>query len=191
MTDKTDALVAKLNRVVASMLKDDEAVVWWIGDVREVAEALAAPAEGDGAVYTEAERRMVLVDALRASKGWMTDYAEAFVDDFQHGDTRPAATAQVPINWKLVPVVATPEMDAAGKKALSDNGVDSVEDSDALVCFNAMLAAAPAAPKGVDEEALTRAEDYFYDKFPAKGPNELRELLRGCLIAAIATGERS
>lgn len=35
--------------------------------------------------------------------------------------------------------VPTPEMDAAGKKALSDNGVDNVEDSDALLCFHAMI----------------------------------------------------
>ena len=44
----------------------------------------------------------------------------------------------------LVPKVPTPEMDAAGKQALSDNGVDNVDDADALVAYAAMLSAAPA-----------------------------------------------
>lgn len=53
-------------------------------------------------------------------------------------DAQPA-----PRGWRLVPILATPEMDAAGKRALSDNGVDDVDDSDALVTYHAMLAAAP------------------------------------------------
>ena len=53
----------------------------------------------------------------------------------------------VPEGWKLAPVIPTAEMDAAGKQALSDNGVDTVEDCDALICFHAMLAAAPEPPK--------------------------------------------
>lgn len=40
-----------------------------------------------------AEARMQIVDALRASKGWMTDYAEAYVDDFVTMSTHPAGGA--------------------------------------------------------------------------------------------------
>lgn len=48
-----------------------------------------------------------------------------------------------PRGWRLVPILATPEMDAAGKEALSANGVGDVDDTDALVTYHAMLAAAP------------------------------------------------
>jgi hypothetical protein len=57
-------------------------------------------------------------------------------------------------NYVLVPRVPTPEMDAAGKGALSDNGVEDVDTCDALVCYAAMIAAAPQpapAPVQVDE----------------------------------------
>lgn len=56
--------------------------------------------------------------------------------------------------WVTVPRVPTPEMDAAGKQALSDNGIGDLVDSDALVCYAAMLAAAPQpapAPVQADE----------------------------------------
>ena len=53
----------------------------------------------------------------------------------------------LPRGWRLVPILATPEMDAAGKKALSDNGVNDVDDTDALVTYHAMLAAAPSPPE--------------------------------------------
>ena len=64
----------------------------------------------------------------------------ARIGDMHQADALPA----VPDGMVLVPKVPTPEMDAAGRRALSENGVDCVEDSDALVCYAAMLAATPA-----------------------------------------------
>jgi hypothetical protein len=56
-------------------------------------------------------------------------------------------------NYVLVPRVPTPEMDAAGKGALSDNGVEDVDTCDALVCYAAMIAAAPQpAPVSVQAD---------------------------------------
>lgn len=60
-----------------------------------------------------------------------------------------AALRAAPEGFVLVPVVPTPEMDAHGRHALSKNGVDSVDDSDALVCWSAMLAARPQGVKDV------------------------------------------
>lgn len=73
----------------------------------------------------------------------------ARIGDMHQADALPA----VPDGMVLVPKVPTPEMDAAGRRALSENGVDCVEDSDALVCYAAMLAATPAhdQPEGSDK----------------------------------------
>lgn len=54
-----------------------------------------------------------------------------------------AALHAAPEGFVLVPMVPTPEMDAHGRHALSKNGVDSVDESDALVCWSAMLASRP------------------------------------------------
>lgn len=73
-------------------------------------------------------------EALLHVRSMMRSRREALAEhDAQHA----------PRGWRLVPILATPEMDAAGKRALSDNGVDDVDDSDALVTYHAMLAAAP------------------------------------------------
>jgi len=56
-------------------------------------------------------------------------------------------------DYVLVPRVPTPEMDAAGKGALNDNGVGDLDDSDALICYAAMIAAAPDAPAPVQGKA--------------------------------------
>lgn len=62
------------------------------------------------------------------------------------------------IKFALVPVVSSPEQDAAGKKALSDNGVDGVDDLDALLCYFAMLAASPGSDL---LERIVKARDNF------------------------------
>lgn len=58
-----------------------------------------------------------------------------------------AALRAAPEGFVIVPRIPTPQMDAHGRAALSDNGVDSVDDSDALICWAAMLAARPQRVK--------------------------------------------
>jgi len=60
-------------------------------------------AQGAVAGWSEAEQRATLVNSLRASKSWMTGYAEAFVDAFQdHARTTPPAPVDVPVNDALL-----------------------------------------------------------------------------------------
>ena len=53
------------------------------------------------------ERRETLVNSLRSSKGWMTDYAKAFVDQYAidahlAGMGEPVGTLRIRINdWKI------------------------------------------------------------------------------------------
>ena len=53
------------------------------------------------------------------------------------------APSPAPLRFALVPAESTVYMDVAGRRALSDNGCDNVEDSDAEKCYHAMLAANP------------------------------------------------
>lgn len=60
--------------------------------------------------------------------------------------------------WTLVPTSSTGDMDAAGRIALSNNGCDNAEDSDAEKCYAAMLTASPGADL---LERIVRARDRY------------------------------
>lgn len=75
---------------------------------------------------------------------------------------RAASLAAPPAQgeWVMTPRVPTPEMDAAGKQALSDNGIGDLDDSDALICYAAMLAARPQpAPAPVQADRVAIVDD--------------------------------
>jgi hypothetical protein len=71
----------------------------------------------------------------------------------------PAESGAVPDGYKLVPIDPTPEMDAAGTKALCDAGVDEVyvthdgEPGDAVKCYRAMIGASLVGCRGMLKEA--------------------------------------
>jgi len=46
-----------------------------------------------------AEHRQILVNSLKASKGWMTGYAEAFVDDCMQ-NPRPSVDSRDARRWR-------------------------------------------------------------------------------------------
>jgi len=48
-----------------------------------------------------AEHRQILVDSLKASKGWMTGYAEAFVDDCMQ-NPRPSVDSKDAARWRTL-----------------------------------------------------------------------------------------
>lgn len=78
----THALMELADQITASLGKGASVATRraWATQLRT-----AAAEGGCGLSFQEqADRRRTLVDALRASKGWMTAYAEAFVDEFQH-----------------------------------------------------------------------------------------------------------
>lgn len=56
-------------------------------------------------------------------------------------DTTPSPA---PLRFALVPIDSTVYMDAAGRRALSDNGCEHVRDIDAEKCYRAMTAAGPS-----------------------------------------------
>lgn len=79
-------------------------------------------------------RELLTCDELR---GRLPEEVQALLRDIVAFETK----------GRYLPEIPTPEMDAAGKAALSDNGVDNVDDCDALVCYAAMWNAAPRSPQ--------------------------------------------
>jgi len=150
----------------------------------QAAEALAAPAEGDGAVAQTCSTH------VKGETGYCT-----FLADVPFGAklySRPAATAVVPDGFVLVPRVPTEAMLIAGV----DAGVKATPDPWCPKTWAAMLAAAPAAPKGgvVDEAMVQKAERAYWPAYSEAARTHGRRChetgMRAALAAALATGEQ-
>ena len=180
-TNDRDALVA---------IRDLRGADYFDGGIaaakRIATEALAAPVEGDGAVSfdrsRETSRRQTAVEQLLLL-GWTWSNGQW---------SRPAATAVVPDGFVLVPRVPTEAMLIAGV----DSGVKATPDPWCPKTWAAMLAAAPAAPKGgvVDEAMVQKAERAYWPAYSEAARTHGRRChetgMRAALAAALATGEQ-
>lgn len=185
------------------------------GDPRSnlIARGWVPPAEGDGAALlrTAAEYHYAQAACPRDQFGNTSNHKNPKLEAWhrQIGDaitalTRPAATAVVPEGFVMVPRIITPEMEDAANmrdddEPLSDWG--KVRDASRQAIWDAMIAAAPAAPKGgvVDaiRERLVECRDWFDQQADviSKGGGSTWDMLecreqRDLCKAALATGEQ-
>lgn len=147
--------------------------------------------EAPGAVagWSEAEQRATLVNSLRASKSWMTGYAEAFVDAFQdHART----TQPAPVDVRALRALAET---APAREVLLPNGttVRTVE-----IIESDILALLDGQPAGVDwrghfvstTEARYRDAGMKVEQARIHAENDAREL-ESMHHAALGGGVRS
>jgi predicted CoA-binding protein len=79
---------------------------------------------------------MTLIEAIASHI-----HATAFVADADAA-AQAALTAMAEAGYAVVPVEPTEAMVEAGNNALCDNGVDDIQDDDALAAYRAMISAA-------------------------------------------------